>query len=821
MALLGLGLLAFNLELRLYAAESKQVTLAPNYGAGWFHRLWLGDHWRDLWTTSIPFPVLDLKTFAGGLKPLQRGGGMQTQGLRFAAPDGRQYKFRSINKDPIKTLPPELRDSLLAEITQDQISSGNPVAPLIVAPFAKALGVFETTPQLVILPDDPAMGEFREDFKNVAGTIEESPTDSEESEGTFEGVDKIINTLKLFKKMESDSKTRVDDRAYLRARLLDIFLGDWDRHHKQWKWGRIDRNEGKTQKNDRESNDPARPVWQPIAKDRDQAFSKLDGILPWLSTRKLRQLNSVEETYPRIEALTWSGRIVDRRILSQLSRANWEEETRQVIKILTDKLITQAVHQMPREMWVKAGPDLERLLRSRRDRLSQASQDFYKLLAAYPDVRGTDRDDKFLVESAGAGRVRVRIYTRKHDRLYFDRTFDPHETNQIRIFHLDGADEILIPPHLESSIQVRVFSGDENGVRSTLPPAARFDIPLDYGYDWWFQPLFSANSYEGLLLGGGPILSKHDVAQYPYVYSMQLRGGYAIGVNRFMIDFAGDFYSALKPLRLLLDATVSKFKTQNFYGIGNETGNSSPAPNAYAVNLRYYSVNPHLEYPNRGPWSVGVGLQYEINSLSLDSSRFVAASLPYGVEVDQLVGFQAYFHLDTRDSKAFATRGSYVDLRVTQYPGWLNNPTAFQKLDINLSQELSLHYGTDFTLGLHAQGGKVFSRAPFYQLPTLGGMTSLRGLPPGRFTGEMMLAGSVELRAFLTRFNFLFPAKLGVFGFTDWGKVYTAGEISDLIHNGYGGGFYSTFVSNDATLTGTYAQAEGSSTISLGVGFAY
>src|ERR1700737_3541227 len=54
------------------------VTPGPGYGGGWVKRLFLGGQWRDVWTTPVEVPVLDLKTFDGGLRPVRRGGGLQT-----------------------------------------------------------------------------------------------------------------------------------------------------------------------------------------------------------------------------------------------------------------------------------------------------------------------------------------------------------------------------------------------------------------------------------------------------------------------------------------------------------------------------------------------------------------------------------------------------------------------------------------------------------------------------------------------------------------------------------------------------------------------
>ena len=56
-------------------AGGNVVTAAgEQYRAGPLHRLVLGRHYRELWTTPIEVEVLDLSTFAGGITPLQRGG---------------------------------------------------------------------------------------------------------------------------------------------------------------------------------------------------------------------------------------------------------------------------------------------------------------------------------------------------------------------------------------------------------------------------------------------------------------------------------------------------------------------------------------------------------------------------------------------------------------------------------------------------------------------------------------------------------------------------------------------------------------------------
>src|ERR1700704_6166597 len=46
------------------------VVAGRHYQAGWIHRLFLGAHYRDLWTMPVEVDVLDLCKFAGGLTPM-------------------------------------------------------------------------------------------------------------------------------------------------------------------------------------------------------------------------------------------------------------------------------------------------------------------------------------------------------------------------------------------------------------------------------------------------------------------------------------------------------------------------------------------------------------------------------------------------------------------------------------------------------------------------------------------------------------------------------------------------------------------------------
>lgn len=165
--------------------ERKNVTAGKQYEAGWLHRLFAGSLWRDLWVTPFEAEILDLGTFAGGLVPQKTGGGQQTKSLHLLGSDGRRYKFRSIDKDPSRSLPPELRESIVAEAMQDQVPVQNPVSAIIAAPLMDAVGILNAEPFLFVMPDSDKLLEYKDDFANMLGTIEENPDDYDDDELKF------------------------------------------------------------------------------------------------------------------------------------------------------------------------------------------------------------------------------------------------------------------------------------------------------------------------------------------------------------------------------------------------------------------------------------------------------------------------------------------------------------------------------------------------------------------------------------------------------------------------------------------------------------
>ena len=340
-------------------AASVTTVAADRYRAGPVRRWLMGPGYRAVWAAPVRVEVLDLRRFAGGLAPLRRSGGRQTRGLRLRGADGHVYVFRSVDKDQAGALGPVARIAM-GRVRQDQVGALHPAAALVAGGLQDAAGIPNAPARLAVMPGE-GLGPFRADFEGLLGTIQEYP-----GEG-FAGHARVLDTDELWAALRRTPADRVDARAYLAARLMDVYLNDWDRHEGQLVWGRVERG--------------GRGEWVVIPRDRDYAFSDYRGVLPGLARRVDAKIVRFDGAYRDLEGLLVKARPLDRRLLCALPAAAWDSTAAAMSRALSDRAITESVGRMPREYVARSAP-LAATLRARRDRLPDAARRFRQHLHA-------------------------------------------------------------------------------------------------------------------------------------------------------------------------------------------------------------------------------------------------------------------------------------------------------------------------------------------------------------------------------------------------------------------------------------------------------
>src|SRR5690606_21808724 len=329
-------------------SDSAQVVPGPRYEADRVQEFFLGANWRRLWLTPIRAPVLDLGTFAGGLEPFRTGGNQSTT-LHMHGADGRRYIFRSVDKFVQKSLPPDLRGTPAGILIQDQTSSLFPTAEVAVGPLQDAVGVLYPPARLYVMPDDPRLGEFREDFAGMLGVLFERPNEGPGETPGFAGSRRIVEMERMLERLIEDPEDRVDSREYLAARLVDFLINDTDRSEDQWRWARLER-EG------------AYYRWRPIPLDRDGTFMNSDGVLSAVARSFYPKLVLFGPRYPRRRSLVFEAVDYERPLLSDLDRRAWDSVTVVVQTRVTDGVIDRAVALLPAPYRALEGARLAREL---------------------------------------------------------------------------------------------------------------------------------------------------------------------------------------------------------------------------------------------------------------------------------------------------------------------------------------------------------------------------------------------------------------------------------------------------------------------------
>ena len=826
--------------------DSVTVVAGAAYAAGGLYKSLMGHGYRELWTTPIRVGVADLASLGGGgLTPFRVGGGATTTTLHLRGRDGQRYVLRSVYKS-LRALAEEFQDTPVEAILQDQLSSFHPSGAPVVARLVEAVGVLHVTPQLLVIPDDPRLGEFREEFAGMLAVFEERPDDLSEGRPGFAGSRRIIATEDLFDELEEDPLNRVEVHELLKSRLVDLLIGDRDRSANNHLWARFDDADGGY-------------VWRPIPRDRDQAFVHFDGFLKAIARRVdiAHRLVRFGDDYASIAELTRIAWDIDRNLLVGIDRATWDATVQEVSSAVTDEVIVEAVARMPSEHRALIGSELEASLRQRRDELGIAASDLYDIVFGYADIHGTDTDEIAVVERIDGGRVRVVLYRRgpssePQGAPHFERTFSPLETREIRIYMHGGADRIQVGGNFDSPITIRVVGGggpdeliDSSGMSGTVfydggnatvtqgrgIKLVRRDAPrvwswaegsrmLDWGTRSVPEPRMSYDGDRGLVVTMGIQRDRYGFLKYPYASRLELRAGGSLTRSQPILEYRHYLRAALAGAGLRLHARFSGIEVVDFYGLGNET-EQLESSSFFEVDQKQLLLSAALSFGDGERQEFSIGPVFKrASSDTTGTASFVAETRPYGSGVFAQVGIGAEVELDGRDQTGTPSKGYYVAGGVSHYLEAIDVESSFTEAHGEVAAYLSPGSGNP-TLAVRVGGKHVWGTFPFHEAAFIGGSDNVRGLRWQRFAGDASVYGSAELRIFLARLFLFFPTDVGVFGLGDVGRVYLDGQSSDKWYNSRGAGIWLAPARRSSTVQVSVAQSEGRRALYISMGFAF
>lgn len=826
-----------------------------------FTSVW-GERYRKYYATKVNAPTVRLDTLFGGLIPVRKGGGHQSKSLRLQDKNGKQYVMRALRKSAELYLQSmafkdqyivgDFDDTQTEKLLLDFYTGSHPYAPFTIGDLSDAVSLYHTNPVLYYVPKQSALKGFNSNFGDELYMIEEHVSEGHNNLLSFGFTEKIESTDDLIKKIRSSEKHTVDKKTYVRARLFDMLIGDWDRHTDQWRWAAFKDDFGNT-------------IYKPIPRDRDQAFSIMgDGAFMGFATRAipgLRLMEGFNEEIRSVKGFNSSPKTfaLDMVLLPETTITLWEEQVAYIQKQITPEIVDTAFKKFPKEVRGETVANIKKVLLARKGNLLQTAREYYGIVNKYSVVTGTDKDDYFEIKSTPNGGKHVVVYRIKDGEkaeIIFSKIYNKEYTKEIWIYGLDD-DDVFDIESKNGVIKLRLVGGQNKDVykvhkgkgvyiydyknkKNNFSEASKAKIRETNDYETntyqfdkirssinQFIPTVGSNPDDGFKIGFSNIYTHNGFRQNPFTQQHTFGADFYFATKGFELDYKGEFANIFEKwnLEIAARATSANFSI-NFFGFGNETINldDTRGMNYNRVKTQTVKIAPSLVKRGDLGAKFRVGVSYENIEVEETQDRFVNTFyVANGVENRKsFVGLDAEYGYANRDNDAFPTLGMETSLHV----GYKSNLNGMSEDFGYIIPSLSFNYKLipsgklvlATKLKAHFNMGDGFE---FYQGASIGGNNGLRGFRFQRFTGKKAYYQNTDIRYSFSSFRTgILPVYIGIYGGYDYGRVWLVNEDSDKWHTSYGGGFFLN-ASNIMTAKVSFFNSTDGVRFAFGVGLGF
>lgn len=796
--------------------ETRKTVIAGNYSHTPFHQFLFGKHYRKEWATPVTVKVIMLDTLAGGLTPYEAGGGRQSKSLKLRDKKQQEYVLRSLDKSFGRALPEVFQGTFVEDLVDDQVTIANPYAAVTIPPLAEAAGILHTNPVIGYVPKQPALDSFNEDFGDRLYMFEQRPDENWETADNFDNSTNIISTRNLLDKLQKDNRIIIDQPLYVRSRLFDMLIGDWSRHEDQWRWAYFE-----------EGN---RKLYKPVPRDRDQAYTLFDGLLPKLvlHAADLDYLQSFGPEIDEVKVYNNTARHLDRRMANETTLEQWTSIAKDLQKRITDETIIAAIRTLPPEIYPVSGPRIIDDLKSRRDQLAEYAEKYYLFLARHVDIPGTEKRELFEVTRIDDESTSVKVFRIKESGApdtipIYSRVFKTTETKDINLYGIGGADIFTIKGQTDKGIKIRIIGGedrdsiiDESSVKGLAKKTRVFDDrkndlrlssetafhrsrdSADYAYNYeTFQyhkkglrlSIFYDNP-DRIYTSLGYRFRRAIWRKSPYGFDQAFYIRYSISQNALSLLYEGEFNQWIGKWNARLSANYDAIRWTNFFGLGNETNWDNHNKEYFRLRTNEFIGEAGLNRVLKKHHLVELTAFFQGVEVIDDAGKFVTEHFTdkqlYYYEHHKYIGARLGYTYQNVNDRIVPTKG------IMFYAGvaYSNNIEQWEKSFSSYNSILQLYVPLvrKFSLSLRSGVSTVRGEPEFYQYASIGGSQNLRGFVRDRYWGRTAFYNTNELRWITDFSTYIMKGKAGLVGFVDHGRVWMENESSDKWHLGYGGG---------------------------------
>ncbi|MCD8403054.1 metallophosphoesterase [Tenacibaculum finnmarkense] len=791
-----------------------------------FEYFW-GKRYRKDFGTKVTAPTVNLDTLFGGLRPVRKGGGNQSKSLRLRDKKGREYVMRALRKNAVQYLQAVafkdqyLKDQFDKTYTEslllDAFTGSHPYAPFTIGTLAKAAGIYHTNPVLYYIPKQNALGSFNAEFGDELYMIEERAASGHGDKASFGFSDKIISTDDLLKKLAKSEKHILDEPAYIKARLFDMLIGDWDRHEDQWRWAVFKEN-GQT-------------IYRPVPRDRDQAFSIMgDGFLLNIATRIIPTLRLMKAYKDDLKSPKWFNLEpypLDMSLISQSDKKVWDAQVKHIAATITDEIIAEAFNHFPEEVQGKTIKIIKKKLQGRRKNLQKISDTYFSHINKFQVIKGTNKDDWFEINRLPNGQTKVTAYRIKKGEkgaVFHQRTYKHSKTKEIWIYGLDDDDVFVVKGNGDKLIKLRIIGGQNNDnydirngkkvkiydykskKNTFITNKGRKKLTDDYEINTYnykklknnanvLVPIIGANPDDGFKIGVSNTYTINGFERNPFTAQHKISGAYYFATDGFELNYSNEFANIIGNWNLGFNALyTSPNYAKNFFGFGNNSINleadNFKNKDYNRVKISKLIAGSSVHWKSDLDAILKLGINYQSFKIDKTSGRFIT-SQEVNFNHQNFFNTQASYHFENTDNTAFTTTGMKTALQIG-YTYNLENKNSFAYTIPSISFDYKLIPSGTIVLATKFKGHLIFGNDfEFYQGASLGANNGLRGYRNERFTGKNAFYHSTDIRLNLTTLKTsLIPLYIGIYGGFDYGKVWMKNMNSDTWNTSIGGGIF-------------------------------
>lgn len=823
------------LPVKLGSIVKKSVYGGQFKQSGSFYSYLWGQHYGSLYYKPVSVKSVSLESLFGGLSikaqvPKLHGLVLESKNndLFFLRPLGGSTIFMESNFFRKSYVRNEFKNTYIGDFIGEAYTIVHPFTFVVADKMATSLSLPSTVPHIVYMSESHSCDTIADGSNLLNKLVSVSQLPSIDEQRSLSSVDQLLD------KLHADNNNKINESLYVRTRLFDMLIGDWNKIPESWYW--------------EASQSGNVTTYDPLVIDRSHSFTKVDGIFFKTLIHALG-LNFIDDYTARIKNTKNFNKLgypLDIALTQSCNEDLWVNEAKYIQQNLTDQKIDEAFKLLPSEMQDDHASIIRANLKDRLNDLVQIATDYYLELQKTPVITGTNQADRFVINEDKDHNLNISRYNLQTNKPEFEQSYSAKKTKEIWLYGLDGNDSFEINKkyntiplvviggngkneyHVENGHKTSVFEPNSekerldslSNIKTVFPKNA--ENVLAYNYvrlrhtNVTVTPIGIYDSDLGLNLGTSVAYTTYGFGRSPYTSRHQFSYDYVNGLT-----YQGIFpdYDNKRSFHILAFIGSPAYFS-NFFGFGNQTPGYKDEKKKYnRANIHKYAVTPAIYYTidKTQETFLATSLQAIKVSNPKGRDRFINQIYEDGNSI-----YDSKFYLDVNANyKLKKNTNSFIaKYKAEASAGWVINigdpAKNYPYLSANLGADFKI---TDrITFATLMKGKKIMTdKYEFFQSAT----TELRGFRNNRFIGKSSFYQYSDIRLDMGKLHNPFTSLLyGVFVGVDYGRVWYPNEDSNKWYSSYGGGFWLTVFKNFTGKFSYFASSDtGRFTFTLGMGF--